>query len=43
MERPAFQVSSQPLSPYWVSGFSEGDASFFASISDKTNYVRMVY
>lgn len=43
MERPVFQVSSEPLNPYWVSGFSEGDASFFVSISEKTNQIIMVY
>lgn len=43
MVRPVFQVSTEPLNPYWVSGFSEGDASFFVSISEKSNYVRMFY
>ena len=43
MERPKFVVSTEPLSPYWVSGFSEGDGSFFVSISDKTKQIRMFY
>ena len=43
MVRPAFRVNSNPLNPYWISGFSEGDSSFFVSISAKTNQVRMFY
>lgn len=36
-------MSTEPINPYWVSGFSEGDASFFVTISEKSNYVRMFY
>ncbi len=43
MERPEFKVSTEPLNPYWVSGFSEGDASFYVTISEKSNQVRMFY
>lgn len=43
MVRPDFKASIEPLNPYWVSGFSEGDASFFVSISEKSNHVRMFY
>lgn len=43
MERPTFKVSTEPLNPYWISGFTEGDGSFFISISEKTNQVRMFY
>lgn len=43
MERPVFQVSPEPLNPYWVSGFSEGDSSFFVSISEKSKQVRIIY
>ena len=40
--RPEYQVSDKPLNPYWVSGFSEGDSSFFVHIT-KTNRVMVVY
>lgn len=30
--RPLFEASSLPLDPYWVSGFSEGDSSFYVQI-----------
>lgn len=43
MERPVFKVSTDPLNAYWISGFSEADASFFVTISEKSNYVRMFY
>nr|YP_009072395.1 LAGLIDADG endonuclease [Sclerotinia borealis]AHX83035.1 LAGLIDADG endonuclease [Sclerotinia borealis] len=43
MERPVFKVSAEPLNPYWISGFSEGDASFYVTISEKSNQVRMFY
>ena len=43
IERPAYQVSEAPLDPNWVSGFTEGDGSFFVSISSKTNQVRVRY
>lgn len=43
MERPAFPVGTEPLNPYWISGFSEGAASFFITMSNKSNHVRMFY
>jgi hypothetical protein len=43
MVRPTFSVNSNPLNSYWISGFSEGDSSFFVSIFSKTNQVRMFY
>jgi hypothetical protein len=43
IKRPQFQVNEGPLNPYWVSGFTEGDGSFYVTISKKTNYVRMCY
>jgi hypothetical protein len=39
MERPAYLGPSLPLNPYWVSGFIDGDGSFFVS---KTNQVTTV-
>ncbi len=32
LDRPEFKVSDLPLDPYWVSGFSEGDSSFYTQI-----------
>jgi len=48
IERPIFQVNKGPLNPYWVSGFTEGDGSFYVTIfffqkKIETNYVRMFY
>lgn len=43
LERLAYKVCDNPLNPYWVSGFSEGDSSFHASISSTTNQVRVIY
>lgn len=43
MKRPIFEMTGEPLNPYWVSGFTEGDGSFYISISKKTRYVRMFY
>ena len=43
MKRPIFEMTGEPLNPYWVSGFTEGDGSFYISISKKTHYVRMFY
>ncbi len=34
LDRPVFEVSNIPLDPYWVSGFSEGDSSFYVYIAD---------
>ena len=38
-----FKKNNSPLDPNWVSGFSEGDSSFFVTISEKTNRVRIIY
>lgn len=43
IERPAYSVSEAPLDPDWICGFTEGDGSFFVSISSKTNQVRIFY
>ena len=32
-----------PLDPYWVSGFSEGDSSFYVTVAKKTKYIRIIY
>lgn len=32
IERPPYIISEEPLNPYWVSGFSEGESSFIVSI-----------
>ena len=40
--RPEYQVTDKPFNPYWVSGFSEGDSSFFVHIT-KTDRVMVVY
>lgn len=34
LDRPVFEVSNIPLDPYWVSGFSEGDSSFYVHIAE---------
>jgi len=39
--RPDYIVNGSSLNPQWVSGFSDGDSSFFVSISSKTNQVRI--
>jgi len=43
LTRFEYKSSESPLDPYWVSGFSEGDSSFFVSIANKTKYVRIIY
>lgn len=42
---PLIEISIESLNPHWVSGFTEGDGSFFVSISKKTNthQVKMFY
>ena len=42
LKRFEHKISNIPLNPYWVSGFSEGDSSFFVSIS-KTKRIRIIY
>lgn len=41
--KPSYLIDKAPLNPFWVSGFTEGDGSFFVSISPKTNKVRIFY
>jgi hypothetical protein len=41
--RPPFLIDELPLNPYWISGFSEGDSSFFISIRSSNNQVRLFY
>jgi hypothetical protein len=36
--RPVIELNNS-LDPKWISGFSEGDASFYVTISSKTNQV----
>jgi LAGLIDADG endonuclease len=43
IERPAYSVSEAPFKPNWISGFTEGEGSFFVSISQTTNQVRIFY
>ncbi len=43
LNRLEYKACESPLDPYWVSGFSEGDSSFFVSISKKTQYIRIIY
>ena len=33
MERPEFVMSVDPIDPYWLSGFTEGDGSFYVSVA----------
>jgi LAGLIDADG endonuclease len=40
--RLPYVIDENPLNPYWVSGFSEGDSTFSISISSK-NYIRTSY
>ena len=40
--KPNFEISEQPLHPDWVSGFSEGDSSFYVTIR-KTNQIEAVF
>lgn len=42
LDRPTFEVSNLPLDPYWVSGFSEGDSSFYIQIFNESR-VTVVY
>ena len=39
---PVIELNNS-LDPFWVSGFSEGDASFYITISSKTNQVRIFF
>lgn len=41
--RPVYQINKISLNPYWVTGFSDGDSSFYAPINDNTNQIRVVY
>lgn len=41
IKRPTFKISEDPLNPYWITGFSEGDSSFYVSISSKKNEVQL--
>lgn len=41
--RPPFIINDLPLNPYWISGFSEGDGSFYISIRSSNNQVRAFY
>ncbi len=38
--RPTYKISEEPLNPYWLSGFSEGESSFYVSIIYKRNEVQ---
>lgn len=40
VERPKFKVSENPLNPHWVTGFSEGESSFYVSILSKKKEVQ---
>jgi hypothetical protein len=42
ISRPVLELNN-PLDPKWVSGFSEGDASFYVAISSKTDQVRVFF
>lgn len=42
LDKPIFEVTNLPLDPYWVSGFSEGDSSFYAQIYNG-KHVRVTY
>ncbi len=42
LDKPIFEVTNLPLDPYWVSGFSEGDSSFYAHIYNG-KHVRATY
>ena len=41
MVRPIYTVGEAPLDPDWISGFSEGDGSFYVSIFQQS--VRIVF
>ena len=40
MVRPAFMINDSPLDPQWVTGFTEGDGSFYVSIA---SHIRVFY
>jgi len=42
ISRPVIELNNS-LDPKWVSGFSEGDASFYVAISSKTDRVRIFF
>jgi hypothetical protein len=42
ISRPVVELSNS-LDPNWVSGFSEGDGSFYTAITSKTDQVRIVF
>ena len=35
--------SKNPFDSYRVSGFSEGDSSFYVTVAKKTKYIRIIY
>lgn len=39
IDRPSYIQNNEALHPDWVSGFIEGDGSFFITIRSKTNHV----
>jgi hypothetical protein len=39
LDRPIYLINNDQLDPDWVSGFIEGDGSFYIYIRAKTNYV----
>lgn len=43
MSRPIHKENHSPLDPDWVSGFTEGDGSFFFSVSTQTGQVLASY
>jgi hypothetical protein len=40
--KPSFITNDKKLNPDWVSGFTEGDGSFFVRINSTTNHIRPV-
>src|SRR5690606_2763009 len=40
LERPPYIISKEPLNPDWISGFSEGDSSFYIYIYSNNNEVQ---
>nr|YP_009663700.1 hypothetical protein [Dactylella tenuis]QCW06838.1 hypothetical protein [Dactylella tenuis] len=45
VEKPAFNQSSvnEPLNPYWVTGFSDGDSSFYISHKIKRSSIQATF